>query len=395
MTTPDFANHEHFPGTVTSRFDALVRLGDFVESLPVPIFVAILFLLALVPTRLDLTAAMILWLFMVGDYMLLAALPRAGKSFGPAKPPTLILAALRLLPGAFPLPWNLVAQALGTALVVYGFWIEPHRIRVTRQTLQTGKWPEKTGAPPLRILHVGDLHVERITARERQLVDLAQSLRPDLILFSGDFLNLSNIDDPVTWEQTRQIFSELKAPLGVFAVTGSPPVDPPEVIGRILDGLPVRWLRNEQVTLEYDGRPIDLVGVTCTHKPFVDGASLERALQRKPENFAILLYHTPDLAPRAAKAGVDLQLSGHTHGGQVRLPFFGALYTSSLYGKRFEMGRYQVNDMALYVTRGIGMEGKGAPRVRFLCPPEVVLWEIGGRGTTKDEGRKTNVMRDE
>jgi predicted MPP superfamily phosphohydrolase len=73
-----------------------------------------------------------------------------------------------------------------------------------------------------------------------------------------------------------------------------------------------------------------------------------------------------------------LQLSGHTHGGQVRLPLFGALYAGSLYGKRFESGRRQVGEMTLYVTRGLGLEGKGAPRVRFLCPPEMILWEIGG-----------------
>jgi predicted MPP superfamily phosphohydrolase len=62
----------------------------------------------------------------------------------------------------------------------------------------------------------------------------------------------------------------------------------------------------------------------------------------------------------------------------VRLPVFGALFTGSLYGKRFESGRRQVGTMTLYVTRGLGLEGKGAPRVRFLCPPEIILWEIGG-----------------
>jgi predicted MPP superfamily phosphohydrolase len=375
MTIPDFSEREHFPGTITSHFDGLVRLGDIVEGLPLLIFLGVLFLLALLPTRLDL-AAVVLWLFMVVDYVLLAALPRAGKSFGPAKPPTLILAVLRLVPAVIPSPWNWMAQALGTGLVVYGFWVEPYSIRVTRQTLQTTKWRREPDMPPLRVLHLGDLHVERITGRERQLLDLLRSLKPDLILFSGDFLNLSNVDDPVAWEQTRQIMCEFKAPLGVFAVTGSPPVDPSETIQHILDGLPVHWLREDRVTLDFHGQAIDIVGVTCTHRPFVDGAALERALKQKPANFTILLYHTPDLAPRAAKAGIDLQLSGHTHGGQVRLPFFGALYTSSLYGKRFEMGRYQVNGMTLYVTRGIGLEGKGAPRVRFLCPPEIVLWEI-------------------
>jgi predicted MPP superfamily phosphohydrolase len=91
-----------------------------------------------------------------------------------------------------------------------------------------------------------------------------------------------------------------------------------------------------------------------------------------------LLYHTPDLAPEAAEAGVDLQLSGHTHAGQVRLPGYGALYAGSLYGKRFEAGRIRVGEMTLYVTRGIGLEGKGAPRVRFLAPPEIILWELTG-----------------
>lgn len=122
------------------------------------------------------------------------------------------------------------------------------------------------------------------------------------------------------------------------------------------------------------------MGISCSHDPAVDGARLVSVLNGDdPENFTVLLYHTPDLAPEAAAQGIDLQLSGHTHGGQVRLPFFGAIYTSSLYGKRFESGRRQVQNLTLYITRGIGLEGKGAPRVRFLCSPEVILWEINGR----------------
>ncbi len=72
-------------------------------------------------------------------------------------------------------------------------------------------------------------------------------------------------------------------------------------------------------------------------------------------------------------------LSGHTLGGQVRLPAVGALVTSSLYGKAFEMDRYSQGGLTLYVTRGLGMEGSAAPRARLLCPPEVVLWELDGR----------------
>jgi predicted MPP superfamily phosphohydrolase len=91
-----------------------------------------------------------------------------------------------------------------------------------------------------------------------------------------------------------------------------------------------------------------------------------------------LLYHTPDLIETASELGVDLYLAGHTHGGQVRLPWLGAIFTASRYGKRYEMGSYRVGRTQLYVSRGIGMEGLGTPRVRFLCPPEIVELELGG-----------------
>jgi hypothetical protein len=378
MNSKDFSRRKNFPGTVTSPFDAMLRLDDAVQKIPSPVFAALLFALAFIPTLANLPLALGLWLFFLGDWALIAALPRVGKSFGPAKPPTLLLACLRALPAALPLPWSALAQLVGTALAVYGFWIEPQRVRVTRQTLQSPKL--KTDAPPLRVLHLGDLHIERVTHRDRQVAELARALKPDVILFSGDFLNLSNIHDPIAWEHARTILRELSAPLGVYAVTGSPPVDKPAVVAQLLDGLDnVRWLRDERVTLDHQGQPVDLVGITCTHKPPVDGARLDDILHGDPDNLTILLYHTPDLAPEAAAQGVDLQLSGHTHGGQVRLPLFGALYTSSLYGKRFEVGRHQIGAFTLYVTRGLGMEGKGAPRVRFLCPPEMTLWEISGK----------------
>ncbi len=380
MTPRDFSHLRHFPGTDSSRYSSVVRAADWVNRLPWSLLAAWLFLLALIPTRLDLPQAALLWLFFLTDWLLLALLQRARKSFGPPQSPTLLLACLRLLPAALPTPWNLAAQCAGTVLVVYAFWIEPHHIHVTRQSLASPKW--RTGTPPLRVLHVGDLHVERITGRERQLVELAHALHPDLILCSGDFLSLSNVRDPEAWRDARAVLSRLSAPLGVFTVSGSPPVDVPEVVARLLDGLNIRWLRDEKITLGHCGQAVDIVGLNCTHRPSIDRAALARLLPDGCPNLTILLYHTPDLAPEAAPHGIDLQLSGHTHGGQVRLPFLGALYTASLYYKRYESGRRAVGGMTLYVTRGIGMEGKGAPRVRFLCPPEIILWEIGPEENT-------------
>ena len=375
MEFKDSNRQPDFSGTPLGHFDWMGQAGDTIERVPGPLFALFLVLLAFGAMRGDVSQTGGLLLFFGTDWLMLIALPRAGKSYGPSKPATLLLAFLRLVPAVLlPVPWAWIVQGFGTVLAIYGFWIEPHKVQLTRQTLES---PKLLAGPPLRLVHFGDLHVERVTGRERQLVAMVKSLNPDVILFSGDFLSYSNVNDPIAWEHCRSVLSQLSAPLGVYAVTGSPPVDPPEVIAKLLEGLSIRWLKDEMVTLDDHGQPIDLIGITCTHRPSVDAPRLQQVLGGIPKRFTILLYHTPDLAPEAASAGIDLQLSGHTHGGQVRLPFFGAIVTSSLYWKRMEVGRMQIGNLTLYVTRGLGMEGKGAPRVRFLSPPEVILWEIG------------------
>jgi predicted MPP superfamily phosphohydrolase len=279
-----------------------------------------------------------------------------------------------------------------TLLAWYGTWVEPFDIRVTERTLTLPQWP--ADSPRLRLLHLSDLHLERAGLREERLNQLVESLAPDLICFSGDLLNLSYNADPHAIADARRVIGRWRAPLGVYAVSGSPLVDLPGTAESILQDQPhVRWLRDEAVTLDTDGGPLSLVGLTCTHVPAVDGPKLVEAMRDvHPDAPVVLIYHTPDLAPEAAAAGVDLQLSGHTHGGQIRLPLYGALVTSSIYRKRFEMGQYRLprnsrgatsgqhHDarLTLYVSRGIGTEGGVAPRVRFLCRPEVILWTLTG-----------------
>src|SRR4029079_9982343 len=93
--------------------------------------------------------------------------------------------------------------------------------------------------------------------------------------------------------------------------------------------------------------------------------------------FSIFLYHAPYLIADVSGHGVDLYCAGHTHGGQVALPVYGALVTFSKFGKRYEAGRYSVGSTTLYVNRGIGMVGGPAPRVRFCARPEVTVFTLG------------------
>jgi uncharacterized protein len=379
---PDFSKRRNFPGTLDNEFDVILRRVDDVEKIPSLLFAGSLFLLALIPTFGRWWWTGLLFLFFIGDWLLLLGLARAGRSYGPAKPSTLILAIMRVVFAFLPLVAAIPLQVIGTMLVIYGFWVEPHRLRVTHQSLQSPKLA--AGLPPVRVLHLGDLHVERATAREKQLNALIRELKPDMILFSGDILNLSYIEDPQAWAAARAVMSEWQAPGGVYIVTGSPAVDMAHVFPQVVEGLQLNWLRDERVTVTVGGQEIDVIGLTCTHKPFIDAPRLEPlAASVPPGRFSILLYHTPDLAPNADRTGqIDLQLSGHTHGGQIRLPGLGAFFAASLYGKRFEAGRYQLQNMTLYVTRGIGLEGKAAPRVRFLASPEIILWELTGSGPT-------------
>ena len=330
--------------------------------------------------------------FIAGDWVMLAWLPRTGRSFGPVGMTLLALAVARwalTFATAFisNMPeWILALVAIGnlalTGNVLDSLWGEPFRLGVTRVELKS---PKLAGCPPLRLLHLSDLHLERITARERQRLALVAETRPDLIVITGDFINTSYLYDARAVAECRELLSALYAPMGVYAVSGSPVVDPPEVVKKLLDGLPLRRLDNEVESLMQssgDEPGVAILGVTCTHKHRVDSESFRQTLAHVPNNpgtpFTLLIYHSPDLIREAARAGIDLYLCGHTHGGQIRFPFIGALVTASKFWKRYEMGHYVEGNTNLYVSRGIGMEGQGAPRARFLCPPEIELFELRG-----------------
>ncbi len=371
----DFAHRARFPGETGNAFDVILHRAIIIQRIPWPVFALILLAYAALVTGFHLAQAATLYGFFLADWILLAALPRLGISYGPPQPPLLVQALLRSVMVIFPPPVFLFFQLLGTALVIYAFWIEPQRLTITYQRIST---PKIKSQRPIRMLHLGDLHIERTTRREKHLLELVEGLKPDIILFSGDILSLSCLQDPQSWADARSVISGWHAPYGVYLVTGSPAVDVPEIMPDLLKDLPVRWLRDEEVGVEFEGDRLDLTGVTCTHRPHIDGPKLEKLVKGQEDAFAILLYHSPDLAPVAARLGFDLQVSGHTHGGQVRLPWFGAIFTGSLYGKAFEAGKMEIGGMTLYITRGIGMEGAAAPRIRFLCPPEIILWEITG-----------------
>ncbi len=332
------------------------------------------------------TAGSVVAALIVVDWVALALLPRRGRSFGPVTPPLLALALLRVASmvvlGALWPTWTVLIVALVLQLAisvvqVYATWIEPFRIQVTQVEIAS---PKLGASHPLRLLHVSDIHFEGWTPRERRLLALAQELAPDLIVITGDYLSLSSVHDPAAHAGVRELLESLCALAPTYAITGSPPVDLPQVVPAIFAGLPITWLLDETLVIEWAGHRLRLVGVRCRKDRRGDGARLRQVVAAGwGDDFVVLLYHSPDLMPDAAALGVDLYLAGHTHGGQIRLPLWGALLTSSDFWKRYEAGQYREGATTLYVSRGLGMEGLGAPRARFLSSPELVLFRLYGR----------------
>lgn len=257
---------------------------------------------------------------------------------------------------------------VGGGLGGYGVAVEPSDLEVSRVTLSLPGLPRAFDG--LRVAHLTDLHVNRIVpqARARAAVAAAMAAAPDLIVLTGDYVTGVSDDETAL---VADALASISAPLGVFAVLGNH--DHSYGARRVtaaLESAGVRVLANENVPLERHGERLYLAGVDDVRRSRPD---LARALRDVPgDGRVLLLVHEPDYADTVARDGrVLLQLSGHSHGGQVVLPW-GALYLPPL-GRKYPSGLYEVGGLRLYTSRGIGT---GQVPVRFNCRPELPIIEL-------------------
>ncbi len=350
---------------------------------------ALVWWLLLADLALALLVGAVLLLFFMGDRLILAALPRLRISFGAWQPQLFQLAILRALlattvtvvalaaGGSWGILILLALQIAGTIALIWGAIVEPSRLQMTNLEIQTDRLA--AGVEPIRLLHISDLHIEYLSRREDDLLRFIAQEQPDLLVITGDYVNLSYNRDPQAYRRIHDYLARLSAPYGVYATLGTPTVDLRESVVPMFADLPVTLLRGESrtIVLGSEGQRLTLLGLDCTHHIAPDAAVLQRLAQQAGSAAPLLLlYHSPELMPQAADAGIDLYLCGHTHGGQVRLPFVGPLLTSSQLGRAYVMGLYRLGRTHLTISRGIGLEGLSAPRVRFLARPEITLVTI-------------------
>jgi uncharacterized protein len=285
------------------------------------------------------------------------------------------------------------AVALGAALGAYTMVIEPGlRLRLVQWGIAHPSWPATM--PPLRIVVLTDIHAVEPwmpLRRIEHIVTTANALDGDIILLLGDFVGgvwpklRTGIVPISAWAPA---LGRLRAPLGVFAVLGNHDWydDPVGVRGGLKQvGIPV--LENKAIKIDKARRRFWLAGLgDQVARPYgwddhrgaddLPGTMRQVSGDRDP---VILMAHEPDIFVRVPKR-VTLTLAGHTHGGQVQLPFIGAPVVPSVYGQRFAYGHIVEGGRSMIVSSGLGMT---TIPVRFGVPPEIAIVTVGAPGNVE------------
>lgn len=265
---------------------------------------------------------------------------------------------------------------LGGAMMGTGGWIyiteiEPGWIELTSLTV---KLPRLSPAfDGFRIVHCSDIHLGPAFTID-EFSDACQTIvqqSPDIVLMTGDF-----IDDRATLKRWGSEFGEtlarVAAQVPVMAILGNHDYRVgASSIRALFQAAGVRLLVNDIERLERSGAPLNIAGLD---DPWRGDPDLEGVLRNIPDGEPlILMAHEPDYAVIAARTGrIDLQLSGHSHGGQVVLPLIGAPVLPHL-GKKYPSGKYNVGSLILYTNRGMGTT---SPHLRLNCRPEITVLQL-------------------
>lgn len=246
-------------------------------------------------------------------------------------------------------------------VAVDAFFIEPHWLEVRQVRLVSSKIRR-----PVKIAILADLQTDEIGRYERSVLERIMAARPDLILLAGDYVQeFDNAGRKRLHRELRAALQEIGfgAPLGAYAVRGNVDSDGWQVS---FEGTNVTTT-NETRSFDAGELRVTALAIDDSFSPHLEVAGSDR--------FQIVLGHCPNFA--LGKIDADLLVAGHTHGGQVRLPGIGPLVTLARVPRGWAAG---VTDLGggktLIVSRGVGMERGPAPRLRFLCRPELVLVEL-------------------
>jgi uncharacterized protein len=267
----------------------------------------------------------------------------------------------------------LALTAVGAAAVAGdGFLFEPNRPRLVRKNFFLPRWPKLMNGFTIALL--SDFHYDPFFSIHplHAAIPIVNSLHPDLIVLTGDFVTCPDFGDvrkaATAADPCAHLLRQMNAPFGLWAVLGNHDVDTdPQYVTRALESENIHVLSNQAQPIERSVARIWLVGMPDIFTRTADVPGTLRDIP--PDEAVILLAHEPDFADVVAKYPVDLQLSGHSHGGQIRIPFLPPLFLPEL-AKKYFLGTYRVGPLTLYTNAGLGTVEVPA---RLNCPPEITF----------------------
>ncbi len=282
-------------------------------------------------------------------------------------PATAFAIALRSTPRRAMQLGFLTVGLLAVVLSVYAFVWEPQNLEVTHHEVRSDRIDA-----PLRIAVVADLQTDAPGDHERAALLAVLEAKPDLILFVGDVIQQRDADAYAkTWATLRGVAAPLRlhAPLGVYLVEGDSEFPHGDAWISEAEAMGMKvWPRKTTSRLLRDD-------VTLTGFGLHASADANLEVRRDRQGLHIVFGHRPAFA--LGEIDADLLLAGHTHGGQVQIPGWGPILTLSKVPRRWAWGRTELPSGAtLLVSRGVGMERAGAPRIRFWCRPEVMIVDV-------------------
>jgi predicted MPP superfamily phosphohydrolase len=306
------------------------------------------------------------------------------RPLGPNTSSLFIAVALVFYAAGFWLPGIVLAVALrrkATAVAVlatipplvglYAMLVEPNRLQFRDETVPIAAWAAST--PPLLVAHLSDLQTVGPCAREERALEEVARRKPDLIVVTGDYVAGPYFDTWPAEADAHAFLARLCCIAPTIVVAGHSENE--ETRLRVFEGLDLLYLEDAARTFDFgDGRKLRAIGLD----PFKPDLRLPR--EHRPAGEAqLVVTHTPDVTTQLAGTGIDLHVAGHTHGGQIVVPFFGAPLTLTRLPRKYARGLFWMDDHWLDVCAGLGMEGNHAPRIRLFCPPEISFLRLTGR----------------
>lgn len=255
-------------------------------------------------------------------------------------------------------------------LFLWSFFVEPNILVLKHQNIELSNW--HSAHDDLKIVFIGDIHTKPVDLnRLKKIVKTVNEQNPDIVVSIGDYVNGNSYKETLYPSVSAKELGKIKSKYGFYTVLGNHDYEYNAVrIRKELEKNGIKVFENDEFPMDIDGKRFWFIGIQDYS---VCHTNLDKNVQNiHDDNPIILLSHTPDVFPVVPER-VELTLAGHTHGGQIVIPFYGPFYVPSRYEKKYAKGFFKEQNKKMFVTSGIGTS---VLPVRFNNFPEIIVLHL-------------------